>query len=323
MPNVRKRSIREAFAEASSFLRERGVTEPESNAQLLLEHLLGTDRTGLLLRWAEMFPVEREGDWQALLERKAAGEPVQYIRGEQEFYGLPFAVTPAVLIPRPETELLVERVMELGRQLWPETWQGAVAGDTGKPIAGNAGVPGGDGPLVADIGVGSGAIAVSLAVHCEGWRLVASDISLEALAVARGNAERHGVGQRVAFWEGDLLAPFIERGIRLDAVVSNPPYIPEADEAGLQPEVRLYEPRTALYGGVDGLEPYRRLTAQLAKLPAMPTLVGFEVGRGQAEEVQLLLAEAADWDAIEIIPDLAGIGRHVVAYRLPGSDRVK
>jgi release factor glutamine methyltransferase len=346
MPNERKRSIREAFAEASLFLRENGVLEPESNAQLLLEHLLGVDRTGLFLRWTEMFPVEHYDTWQQLLERKAAGEPVQYIRGEQEFYGLPFTVTPAVLIPRPETELLVERVVQLGKLLWPgavESGDGDAAGGrhsgysdalsssvgegSGRELLRSdggdsesereAGAParGVEGPLVADIGVGSGAIAVSLAVQCPGWRLVASDISPEALEVARGNSERHGVGQRVAFWEGDLLGPFIERGVRLDAVVSNPPYIPEADEAGLQPEVRLYEPRTALYGGADGLEPYRRLTAQLRLLPAMPKLVGFEVGLGQAEAVWELLEQAADWSGMEIVKDLAGIARHVIAYR--------
>ncbi|UUZ97596.1 peptide chain release factor N(5)-glutamine methyltransferase [Paenibacillus sp. P25] len=139
------------------------------------------------------------------MERKASGEPVQYIVGEQEFYGLPFKVTPAVLIPRPETELLVEQIVRIGRRLWGE----------------------GAAPRVADIGTGSGAIAVSLAVQCPGWQVMASDISPSALEVARENAARHRVEERVAFVEGDLLGPWIERGERLDAVVSNPPYIPE------------------------------------------------------------------------------------------------
>ncbi|XOK61252.1 peptide chain release factor N(5)-glutamine methyltransferase [Paenibacillus elgii] len=302
MRDEQRITIREAYAEASSFLRQRGVREPEANAGRLLEHLLGESRSGLLLRWPEPFPREREADWQRLLERKASGEPVQYIIGEQEFYGLPFTVTPAVLIPRPETELLVEQVVLLGRQLFGGASHGP----------GAAGVAS---PTVADVGTGSGAIAVSLAVQCPAWSVTASDIAPDALAVARANAERNGVAERVAFVEGDLLGPWIERGERLDLVVSNPPYIPEADEAGLQPEVRLFEPRTALYGGADGLEPYRRLTAQLGELPAMPALVGFEVGQGQAGEVRRLLERAADWDEVRIVPDLAGIDRHVIAYR--------
>lgn len=298
MRDKRPMTIREAYAEASSFLRRSGVREPEANAGRLLEYLLGESRTGLLLRWPEPFPPEREAEWQRLLARKAGGEPVQYIVGEQEFYGLSYAVKPTVLIPRPETELLVEQVVLLGRQLGERGAFGAT-----------------DAPAVADVGTGSGAIAVSLAVQCPQWRVMASDISPGALEVAQSNAARHGVAERVAFMEGDLLRPWIERGERLDLIVSNPPYIPESDEAGLQPEVRLFEPRTALYGGVDGLEPYRRLTAQLKELPAVPALVGFEVGMGQAGEVMQLLEHAADWDEIRLIPDLAGIDRHVIAFR--------
>ncbi|MCZ8514806.1 peptide chain release factor N(5)-glutamine methyltransferase [Paenibacillus filicis] len=328
----RPATLREAYVEASSFLRRSGVLEPESNARLLLEHLLGESRTGLFLRWPEPFPREREADWQRLLSRKASGEPVQYIIGEQEFYGLPFTVTPAVLIPRPETELLVEQVVRLGRQLWgdgtvPAGEGGGLSGNRGRTAAaaepdsacgaGQAGVAGfgSGGPRIADVGTGSGAIAVSLAVQCPGWRVTASDISLEALEVARGNSLRHGVAERVAFVEGDLLRPWIERGEPLDAVVSNPPYIPEGEEPSLQPEVRLYEPHTALFGGADGLEPYRRLTAQLGELAKLPQLVAFEVGQGQAPAVRSLLEQTAKWDEMLVVSDLAGIERHVIAYR--------
>ncbi|MFE5324179.1 peptide chain release factor N(5)-glutamine methyltransferase [Paenibacillus sp. NPDC056579] len=295
----RKLTIREAYVKASSFLQGYDVLEAAHCAELLLQHLFGWSRSELLLRWQEMFPVERQGEWEALLQRKAAGEPVQYIIGEQEFYGLPFKVNPAVLIPRPETELLVEQIVLLGKQLWQD---------------------GGDrktSPLVADIGAGSGAIAVSLAVQCPQWSIMSSDISPAALAVARANAELNGVGERVSFVEGDLLAPYIERGLKLDAVVSNPPYIPQADEEGLQPEIRLYEPPSALYGGADGLVLYRRLIAQLAQLPALPSLVGLEVGIGQAEAVSQMLADAAAWDEIRIVPDLAGINRHVISVNHP------
>jgi release factor glutamine methyltransferase len=354
----RQLTIREAYVKASSFLQQNGVSEAVSCAELLLQHVLGWDRSELLLRWQEPFPREREELWQLLLDRKAAGEPVQYIIGEQEFYGLPFTVTPAVLIPRPETELLVEQIVMLGKQLWPEERgtgardQADGAGAAGvseaklvedaighrgevrdqadgsratgaseaKPTEEATGsVERGEGeavmPLIADIGAGSGAIAVSLAVQCPRWRVMSSDISPAALAVARANAERHGVGERITFLEGDLLVPYLERGLRLDAVVSNPPYIPEADEAGLQPEVRLHEPRTALYGGADGLELYRRLITQLAELDAMPALIGLEVGQGQADEVARLLGQVGPWDEIRIVPDFAGIARHVIAIR--------
>ncbi|PZE19415.1 peptide chain release factor N(5)-glutamine methyltransferase [Paenibacillus xerothermodurans] len=320
----RKLTIREAYVEASLFLHKHNVSEASACAELLLQHLLGWTRSELLLRWNELFPVERSEEWGHLLERKAAGEPVQYIIGEQEFYGLVFEVKPTVLIPRPETELLVEQVIRLGKQLWPEASGSGGARDgvgSDQPVAGGIGAAGATNvPVIADIGAGSGAIAVSLAVHCPEWRLLSSDISRAALAVAAANAARHGVGPRVTFLEGDLLTPYIERGLRLDAVVSNPPYIPDADEEGLQPEVRLYEPRTALYGGADGLELYRRLVGQLSQLPAMPALVGLEVGIGQAHAVASMLRDIAEWDEIDIIPDLAGIERHVIAVTYTRTD---
>ncbi|UQZ84463.1 Release factor glutamine methyltransferase [Paenibacillus konkukensis] len=325
----RKPTIREAYVEASSFLQGHRVNEAASCAELLLQHLCGWSRSELLLRWQELFPVERLEEWRRLLERKAAGEPVQYIIGEQEFYGLPFTVNPAVLIPRPETELLVEQVVLLGRKLWSDGSARHKRNDVGADHAeraadrkpdmrqaeGELRLQRREPPLVADIGAGSGAIAVTLAVQCPEWRLMSSDISPAALAIARDNARRNGVEGRVAFLEGDLLKPYIEQGLRLDAVVSNPPYIPEADEEGLQPEVRLYEPPSALYGGKDGLELYRRLIAQLAELAAMPSLVGLEVGMGQASAVAQMLSAAAKWDEVQIIPDLAGIDRHVIAVR--------
>lgn len=313
------KSIREAFAEASSFFKERGVEEPESNARLLLEHVLETDRTGLMLRWNEPFPAERAARWREVADRKGAGEPVQYITGRQEFYGLPFAVTPAVLIPRPETELLVEAIAGHGRRMWPEgggAERGAGAdGEAGAGTGGRVESGAKPGPLVADIGTGSGAIAVAIAALCPAWRIAAVDISPAALAVARENAVRNGAGGRIGFLEGDLLLPLIEAGISPDILVSNPPYIPTADLAALQPEVRVHEPRTALDGGPDGLGPYRRMAEQMAGLAAWPRLVGFETGMGQARDVAAMLERIGRWDWVEIVPDLAGIERHVLAGR--------
>ncbi|MDB5054169.1 MAG: SAM-dependent methyltransferase [Bacilli bacterium] len=285
-------TIREAFLQASSFLQQKHIQDAAICAEMLLQHLLDWNRSTMLLRWEEPFPQELLAEWQQLQERKAAGEPVQYIVGEQEFYGLIFQVNPAVLIPRPETEILVEQIIAWGNQLWPN-----------------------GSPTLVDIGSGSGAIPISIAVNCPDWQVMSSDISSAALEVARENAELNGVAARIVFEQGDLLEPFIRDQVSIDILVSNPPYIASSDLAGLQPEVREFEPQLALDGGVDGLLLYRRMVEQLALLPKYPSIVGFEVGQGQTEAVSLMLAELKVWEKIEIIEDLAGIPRHVVAVR--------
>ncbi|AZK45856.1 peptide chain release factor N(5)-glutamine methyltransferase [Paenibacillus lentus] len=279
-----KHNISEARREASSFLAAAGVQEPDSNAELLIRHVLGLDGAAYLAALRDPFPREKQGAWEEVIRRKAAGEPAQYIIGEQEFYGLTFQVTPAVLIPRPETELLVEAIVQHADRLAV----GAL--------------------YAADIGTGSGSIAAALKHLRPGWRVAASDISPDALAVAQGNVRRLGLD--VAFKQGNLLEPFA--GEPLDIVVSNPPYIPADVIAGLQPEVRDYEPRTALDGGPDGLAPYREMMAQLALLPQPPRLIGFELGMGQAADVAELLRAAGHWREIVTVADLAGIDRHVL-----------
>jgi release factor glutamine methyltransferase len=250
------------------------------------------DRSTMLMRWEEPFPQERVSDWYPLLERKASGEPVQYIVGEQEFYGLHFQVNPAVLIPRPETELLVEQMIQRGKVLWP---QGT--------------------PTVVDIGSGSGVIPISLAVHCPLWQVRSSDISLAALEVANANAKLNGVAEKIQFVQSDLLETYIREQVSIDILVSNPPYIPTAVIAELQSEVKSFEPHLALDGGVDGLNLYRRLLAEMKLLPQYPSLVGFEVGQGQTDVVAQMLAELNIWPKIDIITDLAGIERHVIATK--------
>ncbi|MGG3740192.1 peptide chain release factor N(5)-glutamine methyltransferase [Paenibacillus chibensis] len=297
-----KQTIREAFIEASSFLTACGVTEPQRSAQLLLEHVLGLEGAAYYMALPEPFPAERREAWERAVSRRGAGEPAQYIIGMQEFYGIPFEVNPAVLIPRPETELLVEAVLQQAERLWPE----GAAPDLGGAASGDARAAR---PLAcADIGTGSGAIAVTLALQAPRWRVYASDISPGALQTAARNAAANGA--EVAFREGNLLEPFA--GCGLDIIVSNPPYIPAADIAGLQREVRDHEPRTALDGGTDGLAPYRIMMEQLPLLKAPPRLIGFELGQGQAQDVAQLLREAGHWDDIIIVPDLAGIERHVL-----------
>lgn len=223
---------------------------------------------------------------RALVERRRAGEPIQYITGEQEFYGLPFLVTRDVLIPRPETEHLVEKVVELA-PLFPR-------------------------PRIVDVGTGSGAIAIALAHEWPDAAITAIDVSASALELARRNAERIGFADRIRFLEGDLLAPV--QAERFEIVVSNPPYVPTADRDSLSVEVREHEPALALFAGADGLDAYRRLIpGAFAVLEAGGFLV-MEIGYGQSEPIAALLAEAG-FTQIEFVPDLQGIPRVAVAVR--------
>lgn len=289
---------------ATLLLKAEAVEEPRNNAELLLMHVLGIDRAILLRDGSEPFPAGKTEEWERLVRRKAMGEPVQYMIGEQWFYDRPFAVSPAVLIPRPETELLVEAVIEEADRLWPSA--------------------SGEVPTIVDVGTGSGAIAVTLASQRHAWRICASDLSPDALAVARTNAARHEAADRITFVQGDLLVPFLPRheqgtashdDIRIDVLVSNPPYIPAADMLDLQREVRDFEPHLALDGGADGLVPYRRMLEQLLLLAQMPRIVAFELGMGQPSIVAELMRSMNAWDDIRIISDYAGIERHVIATK--------
>ena len=301
-----ERTIREALHQASSLLLRDGIEDARRQAQLIMEKVLGWNRTQFLLGMDEPFPQEKEAELESMVERRSQGEPLQYIIGEQEFYGLPFQVNPAVLIPRPETELLVEEVIKRGQACWADELHP---------------------PQVLDVGTGSGAIAITLAVQCPNWRITASDISEAALATARKNALLNEVADRIDFVQGDLLAPWLSQRkgsvareqsqdcFAYDILVSNPPYISEEDIAGLQLEVRSYEPHTALSGGADGLRIYARLCEQLKQLARKPRLVALEVGKGQHEAVSRMLKTVGAWNEMTVIPDLAGIQRHVIAFR--------
>lgn len=285
-------TIREAYMQASSFLKEKPGNEQDAAqvTMMLLEHVLDIDKTSLLLHWDDPFPEEALPSWNESIARKGEGEPIQYIIGEASFYGLPFTVTPDVLIPRPETELLVEAVLHHADQLWT----------TGAPI-------------VIDVGTGSGALAIALASQRATWHVHASDISEGALKVAQKNAIRHDVHDQIDFHQGDLLAPFIERAMKFDVLVSNPPYIPASDWSSLQTEVRQFEPINALIGGDDGLEPYRRMLDMLQHCVQWPRMIAFEHGQGQAEHIEAILQQH-DYRC-ERIRDLAGIDRHILAMR--------
>lgn len=281
-------TIKEAYLQGRDHLRAVGVQEEAIQAEMLLRFVLGATRAGLYTRWDGPMPQAAWDRYRVLLEERAAGTPVHYLVGEREFLGLMFAVDDRVMIPRPETELLVEHVARWARQ----------------ERAGR----------IADIGTGSGCVAVSLAHLLSDVTVYATDIAAGALEVARANAQRHGVGSRLLTLCGDLLAPLPAdvRG-RVDAVVSNPPYVPE-DQAMLLPrEVREHEPPQALFVPGDGTAVHRRLIAEAPTWLREGGLLAMEVGAGQAPAVAAAVQDDGRYDHCSILPDGVGIERVVAA----------
>lgn len=261
-------------------------------AGVLLGHVLGVDRTHLLTRSGDQVANAQYEDYLRLIERRAAGEPLQYITGHQEFYGLDFRVTPAVLIPRPETEFLVERIIKLMDDSMTS-------------------------PLIVDVGTGSGCIAVSLAVNVPRARVIATDLSGDALEVARNNAERHGANDRIEFLQGDLLEPLETHHLEnsVDVLASNPPYVNEGQAELIQREVRDWEPREALFGGVEGLDFYRRLLFEGLTFVRPGGYMILEIGYNQLDAITEIIA-ALEWELLDIVNDLQGIPRTVTLRRL-------
>jgi release factor glutamine methyltransferase len=255
------------------------------DAETLLLHVLGKIKAWLLAHSEEELSASETTRYDDLLERRYRGEPIQYILGETEFYRLPFRVTPDVLIPRPETEHLVEKAIELAARF--------------------------PAPRIADVGTGSGCIAVTLARHLPQAQITAIDLCGAALAIATENAKRNGVAIR--FLQGDLLAP--AAGEQFDIVVSNPPYVPTADRDTLAVEIRDHEPALALFAGPDGLDIYRRLIPQAFACLVPGGFLVLEIGYGQSTAIAGLLA-AAGFGQIEFIPDLQSIPRVACAQRL-------
>jgi len=254
-------------------------------AEFLLARMLETDRGGLLVRRNERLPeaiAERYATW---IDRRAAREPAQHITGTQEFYGLDFHVDGRVMIPRPETEGIVDAALELDL-----------------PRGGAA----------VDLGTGSGCIAVTLAVKRPDLEIYALDKSRDALAVARSNAVAHGVDGRIDFVHGDLASPPAEWSGRMSVVMSNPPYVPEGELAGLQSEVRDHDPHIALVGGPTGLEAYEALVPAARDLLRPAGHLVLELGFEQAEAVRRLV-EAGGFRVVEVRPDMQQIPRILVA----------
>jgi release factor glutamine methyltransferase len=274
-------TVAEAVEKAAARLAEGPHKErARLDAEALLMHLLEANRAWLITHGDYEIGKESTSRHAELVERRYRGEPIQYITGETEFYGLPFRVTRDVLIPRPETEHLVEQAIALAREFME--------------------------PRIVDVGAGSGAIAVALAVHLAGARITTIDVSADALAIARENAARNAVSEQLRFLQGDLLEPVA--GEEFDLVVSNPPYVPEADRESLSVEVREYEPAQALFAGRDGLDVYRRLIPAAYAALAPGGYVLLEIGYGQAEGVRALLA-GRRFEGIHFLPDLQGIAR--------------
>lgn len=271
------------LADAFARLRAAGVPEPDADTQVLAAHALGTSRTGVFAAARDVMPAAAAARFEALLARRVQREPVAYLTGEREFWSLPLAVDQRVLIPRPDTEVLVEAALRR-----------CSAAAT-----------------VLDCGTGSGAVALALATELPDARVWASDRSTAALAVARANGARHA--PRVRFVAGDLLASF--RDEVFDLLVSNPPYLRADEIVGLEPEVRDFEPRQALAGGPDGLDALRVLVADGARVLRPGGWLLLEVGAGQAETVVGFLELREPYTDTLVERDYAGIPRVVGARR--------
>jgi len=277
--------IYEALKWASSFLEEH---QRDNNVgEIVLQHLLKRNRTQLLTGMHDPLTNEQWEEFQTLLEQHVNGQPIQYLLGVEQFYGRTFKVNEEVLIPRPETEELVEGVLQRIEKMWSANEK----------------------LELIDVGTGSGAIAITLALENANLHVHTIDIAQESIDVAKSNAET--LGANVTFWHGDLLNPFLENGQKLNVVVSNPPYIPYQDWTELSDLVKEHEPFRALVGGEDGLDFYRRFAKDLPKVLQNKALVAFEVGVGQGEDVAGLLQTSFPAAKVEIVHDINGKDRMV------------
>jgi release factor glutamine methyltransferase len=300
-------TVGEALARASERLRAAGSETPRLDAELLLGWSIGIGRTGILAHPDAPVGADAEAAFEAAVARREAGEPVAYIRGIKEFHGLAFGVDARALIPRPETEALVdEGIAEVMRRLAERTGEaGAGPGRGGDPIR------------VADVGTGSGAIAVALAVALRARRvtmgrnvwILATDVSSDALDLARENAVGHATADGMKFSEADLLPPVLpDEGAPLDIVLANLPYVRSGAIAGL-PIAASFEPRLALDGGVDGLDAIRALLARLPDVLMPDGVALFEIGADQGEAAPAAVAETLPGWRSTVLPDLVGLPR--------------
>jgi release factor glutamine methyltransferase len=280
------------LAWARQVLERAGIENGAQESRWLVGHALELESHHLASQAAQPVSSENRTQAESLVSRRAAREPLQYILGTQEFCGLEFHVSPAVLIPRPETEVLLQEALR--------------AVDLNKDS------------VLVDVGTGSGCVAVTLATILPRARMFAVDHSPEALATAKANAERLTVAGRIEFIEGDLLSPLRDRGLtgQVDVIVSNPPYIAESEWAGLQPEVRDFEPRSALVSGPTGTEFHERLLRESKEYLVPGGTLVMEIGQGQRPTVQKMAEQIGGYTPVEITKDGGGIERIVIVRRL-------
>ncbi len=314
-----EKSVRALLKFGITQLREARVPSFTLAAELLLLHAFGRDRAWLYAHPEEVVSDENAQRFFALIARRAAGEPTQHLTGKQEFWGLEFEVTPDVLIPRPETEHVIEVALDrlAAREI----------------RAGRRQTTAGEGFRIADVGTGSGCIAIALAKELPGAKFYATDISSAALVVARRNAARHGVMDRIDFIESNLIDAFAtvtvpesqitnhespvtsHQSRSFDLIISNPPYVGRRESATLPREVREHEPEVALYGGEEGYELYAALIAQAAQSLKPGGILVLELGHNSLPAVRPLL-DAAPWTNVGVTDDLAGIPRVLAAEKL-------
>ncbi len=288
-------TVLESLNETTNRLREHRIENPRLNAELLLARSLNVSREGLYRRLPDPIEEREKEVLEDLVRRRISGEPLQYILERQEFWSIDVKVDPRALIPRPETELLVEESLPILFEISPKR-----------------------DPSVIEIGTGSGAIAIALAKEVRNIFLIATDISRDALVLAKENAESAGVKDRIRFVNGDLLGPFHPPGGRapFDLILSNPPYIIRHKIRTLAKEVKDYEPEIALDGGEDGLSFYRRIVPEAAFYLRKGGWLLLEVALGQCGDVSAIIEEESSYSEAECIPDLSGIGRVVKTQRL-------
>jgi release factor glutamine methyltransferase len=276
-------SIEGAIKEGAKLLRDSAVVEARREAGSLLSHVLGRDRSFVITHALDPLEDQSYLKFRNLIARRAGGEPLQYLTGHQEFYRLDFEVSPDVLIPRPETEMIVEMALEL--------------------------CPQDQAPFIAEIGTGSGCIAISLLHELPGARALASDLSSAALRLAQRNADRHGVDNRLMLLASDCFSAFSD-STRFSLIVSNPPYVSDGELERVQREVS-FEPHAALAGGPDGLAVIRRLLSEAPRYLRSGGYLVFEIGFGQSEAVEQLVDDSV-WKLLEIRKDLQGVPRTFV-----------
>jgi len=291
MPETKPWTLMRLVRWTTGYFQEHEIESARSEAEILLAHSMGMHRIDLYLNYDQPLNEAELASFKTLIKRRVAREPLAYITGIREFWSLPLAVGPPVLIPRPETECLVEAVLPF--------------------LDSPAGTP----KRVLDLGAGSGAITIALAHEHPEHRYVAMDRSMAALKIARQNARTHGVDRSIQWFCGSWVAALAANGPGFDLIVSNPPYIRSGDMAGLQPEIRLHEPAAALDAGEDGLICLRRIIGTAHGYLRPGGLLALEMGWDQADAVRSLAEAAGCYEAIRTVQDYSGLDRLVVMAR--------